>query len=367
VTLSVLAGDSGTPRPGGYGAGVFEPSGRLAAFRAWGIYVGGAAVHIWTRAEAAALHEAGIEGAFPIVVPPQSWPWIMPEDEVLVDLVREAEAWGVPHGAPLILDLEEWQAERMGSQLGNVVALFAGASRAARFSPVVYGSRRTLYAARGAGLFLAAWTRPSGENPPPMPDIPAGLFAWQYAGNAPGPAGAIDLDVLAVPATLMATDFSVPSGLVTITEEGAISVPVLIPKPPAKPEPVAAPKPEPVAPEKPAEKAPESATAAESPVGRDAPAKPANVARLFLGGSDNYCDIATVGDGYWALTEFGRIEAVRLPHLGEPGPGAVRCVAIAATPSGHGYFVLTAGGDLYHYGDAGSAKAADVSEAPTDA
>jgi hypothetical protein len=351
----VLAADSATPRAGGYGAGVIEVDGRHSPFRAWGVYVAGSAVHVWTRAEYAGLHVEGVEAAWPIVVPPQSWPWIMPEDVVAVDLVREAEAWGVPHGAPLALDIEEKWAERMGSQLGNVIALFSGAARAARFTPVIYGSERTLASAGMAGRWLAAWLREPGSAAPPTPKLEAPLFAWQYAGNVAAPAGEIDLNVLAVPAVLMSTDFSVPSGLVTISEEGQVTPVLGLTK-----HPTAAEEAKPV-------EAPSTTPADKSagPVGA-----PTDYVRLFLGGGDQFVgdefvDVATVGTGYYALTRLGHVEAVRLPHHGEPGVDG--CVAIAATPSGAGYFVLTEDGRIFHYGDAGTTAAADVRGAPADA
>jgi hypothetical protein len=383
VVRCVLAGDSKTPRPAAYRHLILEPDGSRHSFTAWLLYVGGAAVHVWARDEAAALHEAGIEAAVPIVVPPQTWPWTMPEDEVMVDLVREAEAWGVPRGSPLVLDVEEWQAERMGSQLPNVLGLFRGAAGAAHFVPVAYGGDAVLAAAGNIARLLARWAYASGSPPPPAPVLPAGLFGWQYAGNVPLPGGETDLDLLAVPAVLMATDFSNPTGLVTISEEGQVS-PVLIPKRPAakapEPEPAtAAPDLDAIAatlpPEAGARIAPTATTAGPTP--EAAPAQPATVEpdepkASHLGAvqltdivGGQFVDIATVGDGYLALTAGGEIVAVRVPHLGEPGVGG--CAAIAATPSGKGYFVLTDDGLVYHYGDAGEAKAADIVTSATDA
>jgi hypothetical protein len=366
VVLSLLAADSATPRDcGKYGDAVRDTEAPSFWARAWGVYVGGAAVYVWSRAEVAALHPAGVAGAFPIVVPPQTWPWIVPEQEVMVDLVREAEAWGVPRGAPLIIDLEQWQAERMGSQLPSVLDLFGGVARAAAFEPVAYGGLEVAAAAGsvGVGRFLARWARPAGSPAPPRPKLPPGLFGWQYAGNVPDPHGAVDLDLLALPARLMATDFSVASGLVTISEEGDVS-PVLIP--PKKP----APSPAPVAEPDPLagvtnEPAPVDEPTAEQ-IAEAEPA-PANFVQLLaVRDGEAYADIAASGDSYYALTYGGRVEAVRLPHYGEPGPNVGTCSAIAATPSGHGYYVLTASGRVYHYGDAGTVHAAGP-EAGSDA
>ena len=65
VVASVLAGDSGTPRPGGYGFQVVEPDGRWVRFAAYGVYVGGPGCeHVWERGEVAALHAEGVEAAF---------------------------------------------------------------------------------------------------------------------------------------------------------------------------------------------------------------------------------------------------------------------------------------------------------------
>jgi hypothetical protein len=377
VAPSVLAADSGTPQPDAYHSSLL----------AWGIFVAGAAEHVWTRAEAAALHEAGIEAALPIVVPPQSWPWLISELEVMVELVRQAEAWGVPRGCPLVLDVEEKWAERMGSQLPNVLGLFAGVGRAAAFFPVVYGSARTLGVARGVGRFLAAWSREPGSAPPPMPELPAGLFAWQYAGNAPYLGAVIDLDLIAVPTTLMATDFAVPSGLVTVNEEGVVMPVLTRPKttiaPPAEPEAVAPTaeeiaevetpaveppaEPEAVAPT--AEEIAEVETPAVEPPAAPVPYADAVALPLHEDGTfgivDEYSDVAAVGDGYLAVTRRGRVVAVRVPHLGEPGVDG--CIAITPTPSGAGYYVLTEGGLLFHYGDAGTKAAEAVKpETPTD-
>lgn len=350
---SVLAADSGTPQPDAYHSSLL----------AWGIFVAGAAEHVWTRAEAAALHEAGIEAALPIVVPPQSWPWLISELEVMVELVRQAEAWGVPRGCPLVLDVEEKWAERMGSQLPNVLGLFAGVGRAAAFFPVVYGSARTLGVARGVGRFLAAWSREPGSAPPPRLELPAGLFAWQYAGNAPYLGAVIDLDLIAVPTTLMATDFAVPSGLVTVNEEGVVMPVLTRPKttiaPPAEPEAVAPT----------AEEIAEVETPAVEPPAAPVPYADAVAIPLHEDGTsgivDEYSDVAAVGDGYLAVTRRGRVVAVRVPHLGEPGVDG--CIAITPTPSGAGYYVLTEGGLLFHYGDAGTKAAEAVKpETPTD-
>jgi len=396
VAPSLLAADSATPRADGrYGDAVRDTEAPSFWPRAWGVYVGGAAVHVWTRAEAAGLHPAGIEAAFPIVVPPQTWPWIVPEDEVMVDLVREAEAWGVARGGPLIIDLEQWQAERMGSQLPSVLDLFGGVARAAGFTPVAYGGASVVAAAGsvGVGRFLARWARAAGSPPPERPELPAGLFGWQYAGNVPDPFGAIDLDLLALPAVLMATDFSVASGLVTISKEGDVA-PVLTPRKPAAPapEPVAEalePTPEEIAatvpaapPEAPAAAAvPDGVPVGQTPAEADALAgvttEPAAetptetdrnfVQLLAVGDGEAYADVCAVGDGYYALTYGGRVEAVRLIHYGEPGPRVGTTVAIAATPSGRGYYVLTAQGRVYHYGDAGTAKAAETEGGSEDA
>ncbi|MGA3023075.1 MAG: hypothetical protein ABSE66_09840 [Thermoplasmata archaeon] len=377
VVASVLAGDSGTPRPGGYGFQVVEPDGRWVRFAAYGVYVGGPGCeHVWERGEVAALHAEGVEAAFPIVVPPQTWPWMMPEDEVLIDLVREAEAWPVPQGSPLILDLEQWQATRMGSQLSNVIALFAGAARAARFEPVIYGGATTIAAAGVVGRFLARWARPAGSPPPPAGELPPGLFAWQYAGNVAAKAGAVDLDLLAVPVVLMATDFSVASGLVIVNEGGTVT-PVLSRQAPGAKVPAIRPEGQPVP--EPAEPTPEEITAAETVAPPAASATPPPLAtpaagpvgapveyvQLPEGGAASYVDIAVVGDGYYALTGGGHVVAVRAPHLGEPN--CAPCVAIGVTPSGLGYYVLTDRGEVFHYGDAGTKAAADEPEGVSNA
>lgn len=208
---TIHAADSAEPRPA-----LYDPE----RFRAWLVYIAGDTPHVWSRAEVAALHAHGIDGFAGIVVPPQSWPWALGEEDVLLSLVREAEAWGYAKGAPLIFDVEEWQAARMGSQLPNVLGLFRGYAIAAGYEPIVYGSWRTIASRPQGNLegLLAEWPAGPGNVPADVPELAPGLFGHQYAGGVQG--GRIDLSVLAAPVTLAATNFAVRSGLVYIDDAG---------------------------------------------------------------------------------------------------------------------------------------------------
>jgi hypothetical protein len=181
----ILGCDSATPPSASDGVDV------------WGIYVAGAAAYIWTRAEAAALE---VHGVLPIAVPPQSWPW--PRGAAtLVDLVAEARAWGIPHLSPLVLDIEEGQAEEMGSRnLAAVGAQWVSACETPvdcgmpTTLPWVYGSAHTLAQMPPAvRRWLALWPEPTPAAPAP----PAGYAAWQYAGDVHGAVGLVDLDTFA--------------------------------------------------------------------------------------------------------------------------------------------------------------------------
>lgn len=378
MTFAIHAADSSVPRPELYDWRNFD---------AWGVYVAGSAVHIWTRAEVAELHTHGIEGAVPIVVPPQSWPWIMPEESVITDLVREAEAWGVPKGAPLVLDVEEWQAERMGSQLPSVLGLWRGIAEAAGYLPGAYGSYRTL-ASRPAGGpllgFLAEWPAGEGKLPSLIHDIPPGYFAWQYAGGVEE--GRLDLDLIALPATLMATDFTVRDGLVYFPAGSAgptvPEAPVPLPAdhlstaqsadpgvdtgvaeelhPAAEADPTAA---EVVAAERvgaelgdPLEtEVPESAEPV-SPSDNTATHEP--VAVVPSGDVVAIAANPAVPTGYYVLTATGRVESVRCPHYGDVGGRVLDAVALAVTSTGAGYWIACKSGAVYPYGDAGHAATA---------
>ena len=59
--------------------------------------------------------------------------------------------------------------------------------------------------------------------------------------------------------------------------------------------------------------------------------------------------------GYWILTGSGQVVARRVPHLGDVAgrlPAGVRAVAITATNTGRGYWILDSRGDVHTFGDA---------------
>jgi hypothetical protein len=172
--MSLPGGDSATPKPPEY-----------AGNKVWGVYVAGATFHIWTHAEVAELSRHGVEGVMPIIVPPQDRAWWLEGESgypVLESLVREANAWGVPKGAPLCLDIEEHQFEQMPNP-GAVCHAWAIASRGHGYRTWTYGSRTFLLNDHYGFRWVAEW-----DNDP---TIPQGFNAHQYADR---PGDGIDLD-----------------------------------------------------------------------------------------------------------------------------------------------------------------------------
>jgi len=172
VRHMLIGGDSAEPQPA-----------RYQGKQIWGVYVAGAAFHIWTKAEVAGLAEHGIKGVMPIVVPAQDKPWWDTNAgyAMLEELVREAAAWGVPKGSPLCLDVEEAQAARM-LNAGEVARSWAVACNAHEMIPWVYSSAGFLATDKFTNKWLAHWPDPT----PTDPQVPEGYRAWQYAGNADG-------------------------------------------------------------------------------------------------------------------------------------------------------------------------------------
>jgi hypothetical protein len=389
MTTTILAGDSAVPAA----SAVY----RSRAFKAWGFYCGGDADHVWTRAEVAALHAAGIEGCFAILVPPQSWPWIYTEEQVLTDLVREAEAWPVRRGSPLVLDIEESQAEKMGTQLSNVLGIFNGIAEAAGYRPVIYGSESSLEHRPQARIasWVAKWLEPSGQVST-TPDAQPGLFGWQFAGNIRIGESLVDLSVLDGPVQLMATDFSHPTGLVIIGEPSTTEVKQVSPlvsdslppeeKPPGTAESIEAPAisdedanaavvakmaarlgltveqimdaAEAANAEIDAESistmAPSTATSVAAPPApdiEDAVVVP-DVEEVDLLISD-IVSAASSAIGFYLLTGTGRvITQGGAKHLGDVAGQVRDAAAIAVTPDGEGYAIICASGAIYSYGTA---------------
>ncbi|WP_109505258.1 hypothetical protein [Nocardioides speluncae] len=69
--------------------------------------------------------------------------------------------------------------------------------------------------------------------------------------------------------------------------------------------------------------------------------------------TDDFVDVAsTTNHGMYALTRYGRIETVHgATHLGELASSA-DSVALETTPSGQGYWIVTAAGHVAGFGDA---------------
>jgi len=179
--MTVLTGaDSSTPQPAQY-------KGK----KVWGVYVGGATPHVWTKEEVAELGAHGVEGVIPIVVPPQDTPWW---DEnfgyaTLEALVREAMAWGLPEGSPLCLDVEEAQAAAIlkNGSAADVMHAWAVATRVHNYRTWTYANRDFLANDHWALRWLAEWP----EVTPTEPGLLANYQGWQYRGGVDG----IDLDI----------------------------------------------------------------------------------------------------------------------------------------------------------------------------
>ena len=173
----LLGGDSATPKPDQY-------QGK----KIWGVYVAGATPHVWSHGEVAELAHYGVEGFLPIVVPPQDTKWW--EDNfgysVMEQLVREAIAWGLPQGAPICLDVEEFQSSQMSSP-GDILHAWAVALAAHHMRGWVYGSEAFLRNDMWALRWMAAWP----DVTPANPQLPQGFQGWQYKGDTNG----IDLDI----------------------------------------------------------------------------------------------------------------------------------------------------------------------------
>lgn len=180
--MTLQGADSAVARPGFYGGK-----------KVWGIYIGGDTPHIWTHVEVAELRAHGVIGAMPIVVPPQKSPWWDGSTKTFIALAAAARAWGLKAGSPLCLDIEEAQAEAIGSNARNVEGHWAVTAHAYGYVPWTYGGQlwhNNVGPNSPALKWLAQWPSHTPVTPPPLPP---GFHAWQYAGNLYG--GRIDLDV----------------------------------------------------------------------------------------------------------------------------------------------------------------------------
>ncbi len=189
-----------TVLPGGDSA--FPHPARYTGKTIWGVYVAGDAYNVWTPDEARALAAGGVEGFLPIVVPPQDEPWWETNFgyAVLEKLVRDAMEWGVPEGAPICLDVEEAQFEKMSSPL-DVCHAWAVATRIHNMKPWTYGSRAFLANDLWGFKWLAEWPT---SLPDPL-ELSDGFTAWQYRGDDNG----IDLDIFQEGHDFVTPDFAV--------------------------------------------------------------------------------------------------------------------------------------------------------------
>ncbi len=194
----LTGGDSATPKP---------TRGRDI----WGVYVAGDAFHVWTKEEVAALD---VKGCLPIVVPPQGIDWWSDNHgyAVMEQLVRDALAWGVPEGSPLVLDVEEYQSAQMGPGAQEVCHAWAVACRTHNLVNWTYGSKSFLAYDMWGLKWLAEWPEPT----PTSPELPHGFEGWQYAND-----GDIDLDLFQEHRVYMTPDRRVVAvpGRETLTEE----------------------------------------------------------------------------------------------------------------------------------------------------
>ncbi len=175
--MYLLGADSATPQPSQY-------RGRSV----WGVYVAGSTPHVWRRGEVAQLGLHGVQGFLPIVVPTQSSSWWVNPAEELYSLASLATHWGLPKGAPIVLDVEHDQGAAMTpAQADNVCLTWALVCQALGRRSWMYGSRDFLEHERWSLKWLAEYPAAT----PSAPTLPAGYAGWQYRGGV----GGIDLDV----------------------------------------------------------------------------------------------------------------------------------------------------------------------------
>jgi hypothetical protein len=193
--MTILKGaDSEIPQPGAE-----------AGEDVWGIYLAGDVGHVWTKEELANLGRVGVRATIPIVIPagakPADGAWWFVEDEgaqMIVRLVAEARAWGLPGGAPLVFDLEENVVEAIlavdPSLPAKIEARINAACNAYGYDAWTYGGK-AWHDAVGSGAKCHRWLAEWPTEVPTDPLLPAGFDAWQFAGNVDG--GLIDRDIFA--------------------------------------------------------------------------------------------------------------------------------------------------------------------------
>ena len=203
----------------------------------WGVYIAGDTPHVWTHAEVAALAAHGVRGVLPIAVPPQKESWWV-EDKgygtnegygTLEGLVRAAAVWGLPHGSPLVLDVEEAQAEKIGSNTCHAWAIACGVHH---YIPWIYSSAGLLARDHWCRHWLAKWYGEAGEDHEAPPALLLNDVGWQYAGNVEN--GRIDRDIFAAGQTYLTPQLKVEVIMSVNAGEAAFGTPVP-PDAPAEP------------------------------------------------------------------------------------------------------------------------------------
>jgi hypothetical protein len=185
TTPSLSGGDSAFPQDDLY-----------TGHTVWGFYIAGSTPHVWSPAQVRDLGAHGVKGAMPIVVPPQNTAWYAGDEGAaeLIRLVAAARAWGLFHGSPLCLDIEEGTAEAIAKKRGLAKAVesrWAAACATYGYHPWTYGGvlwHTTVGDPSSALKWLARWPTRTPTNP----KVPPNYHAWQYAGNVHG--GRMDLD-----------------------------------------------------------------------------------------------------------------------------------------------------------------------------
>ncbi len=154
----------------------------------WGIYVAGDTPHVWTHKEVAELGAHGIKAVLPIVVPNQAEDWWTLNDgyAYLESLVREALAWGIPASSPLVLDLEEAQAQKLPQ---GAYRFWAVACRSHDLVPWTYLPMSEVERDLWCNRWAAAWP----TDVPTDPKMPPNCVGWQYAGAQEG--DTVDYDI----------------------------------------------------------------------------------------------------------------------------------------------------------------------------
>ena len=172
----------------------------------------------WTREEVATC---GARGMLPIKVPSQSDPWWQ-GSTFASELVSEAMAWGVPVGSPLVIDVEENQAEQMTApEIKAWVQTWFDACHRAGLHPWIY-SGATLFA-NTITTICNRWIAQYPDVLPTRPTVPAGYSGWQYHGDPNGLSGP-DLDVF-MPGVYMRPD---ASGTVLLGIKEEVEMPVVV-------------------------------------------------------------------------------------------------------------------------------------------